>query len=93
MHFDPSSGQLEQAIKQEEEEQNPDVAQSGTGELSGGGITIKNSKKRIGRGMNGRIDCDALPPESLSGSNTAFSTAGIGNIREFWVRIILQDLV
>ena len=43
--------------------------------------------------MNGRIDCDALPPESLSGSNTAFSTAGIGNIREFWERIILKDLV
>jgi hypothetical protein len=42
MHFDSGA----EAIKQEEEEQPPAVPQASTGELSGGGITIKNGKKR-----------------------------------------------
>lgn len=46
MHFDSSAGQVEQAIKQEEEEQVAEVPQPPSGELSGGGISIKNGKKR-----------------------------------------------
>lgn len=46
MHFDSSAGQVEQAIKQEEEEQVAEVPQAPSGELSGGGISIKNGKKR-----------------------------------------------
>ena len=45
MHFD-SSGQQEQAIKQEEEEQAAEVPQTSSVELSGGGIIVKNGKKR-----------------------------------------------
>ena len=45
MHFDGAS---EGAIKQEEEEQSPTVTlpQANVGEVSVGGITIKNGKKR-----------------------------------------------
>lgn len=44
MHFDDTS--VEQPIKQEEEEQAAEVQQASSGELSAGGITIKNGKKR-----------------------------------------------
>lgn len=46
LHLDPTTRQPEQAIKQEEEEQPPTTTPAPSGELSGGGISIKTGKKR-----------------------------------------------
>lgn len=46
IHLDAAPGQLEQAVKQEEEEQPASTTRAPSGELSGGGITVKNGKKR-----------------------------------------------
>ncbi|GJE98220.1 hypothetical protein PsYK624_144440 [Phanerochaete sordida] len=46
IHLEAASGLPEHAIKQEEEEQPTSISPAPSGELSGGGISIKNGKKR-----------------------------------------------